>query len=147
MAKILNKMLNLVGWEIDEEEEGMSAPVENEKKSIPFGERHANLPLFGKDREREKRNVKALNLHTNPTMKMVVVQPSNFNESQRICDELKERKPVILNLENLEKEAAKRIYDFMLGAAYALDGSVNKISPNIFVFSPCNVDVSEFNGE
>jgi cell division inhibitor SepF len=142
MAKLLNKVLNLVGWEIDEEEDSPHASEEVEKKSIPFAERHSAI-----QQNSTKKTGRMLNLNANISMRMVVVSPSNFNETQHICDQLKERKPVILNLESLDKEVARKIFDFMLGAAYALDGSMMKISPNIFVFAPSNVDVSDFCNE
>lgn len=142
MAKILNKVLNLVGWEIDEEEETPQTLEEHEKKNIPFAERRAAFTP-----NQNKKNSKMVNLNANVNMRMVVVSPANFNETQHICDQLKERKPVILNLESLDKEVARKIFDFMLGAAYALDGTMMKISPNIFVFAPSNVDVSDFCNE
>jgi len=142
MAKILNKMLNLVGWEIDEEEEAVQVSDEVEKKNIPFAE---HRPAFSHNQN--KKNSKMVNINSGINMRMVVVSPANFNETQHICDQLKERKPVILNLETLDKEVARKIFDFMLGAAYALDGTMMKISPNIFVFAPSNVDVSDFCSE
>ena len=55
---------------------------------------------------------------------------------------LKERKPVIINLEDIDAETARKIFDFLIGATYALNGNVQKIANNIFVFAPDNVDIS-----
>lgn len=74
--------------------------------------------------------------------KMVVIEPKGFDESPRLVDNLKARKPVIINLEKLESDAARKIFDFLSGATYALNGNVQKVSNNIFIFAPENVDVT-----
>ena len=74
--------------------------------------------------------------------KMVVIEPTEFNDSPKLVDSLKAKKPVIINLENLETDVARKIFDFLSGATYALNGNVQKIANNIFVFAPENVDVA-----
>ena len=74
--------------------------------------------------------------------KMVVIEPKSFDESPRLVDNLKAKKPVIINLEKLESDTARKIFDFLSGATYALNGNVQKIANNIFVFVPENVDVT-----
>ena len=46
------------------------------------------------------------------------------------------------NLENLETDVARKIFDFLSGATYALNGNVQKIANNIFLFAPANVDIT-----
>lgn len=75
-------------------------------------------------------------------VKMIVIKPQSFEESPKLVDSLKAKKPVIINLEDLETDVARKIFDFLSGAAYALNGRVQKIANNIFVFSPENVDVT-----
>ena len=75
-------------------------------------------------------------------MKLMVIEPTSFEESQRLVDSLKENKPVIINLEQLDAEVARKIFDFLSGATYALEGNVQKIANNIFIFAPENVDIS-----
>jgi FtsZ-interacting cell division protein YlmF len=74
--------------------------------------------------------------------KIVVIDPRSFDDCPKLVDSLKARKPVIINLEKIETDAARKIFDFLSGATYALSGNVQKISNNIFVFLPENVDVS-----
>jgi cell division inhibitor SepF len=74
--------------------------------------------------------------------KIVVVEPKHFQESTKLVDNLKSRKPVIINLEKVETDTARKIFDFLSGATYALSGNVQKIANNIFVFLPENVDVT-----
>lgn len=75
-------------------------------------------------------------------MKLVVIEPSSFDEAPRLVDNLKARKPVIINLANLDTGVARKIFDFLSGATYALNGNVQKIADYIFVFAPESVDIS-----
>lgn len=85
---------------------------------------------------------KIVNIHTNPQMKVVIYEPNEFDEAPLIVDNLKNRKPVIINLENLEQDLAKKIFNFLNGAVYALDGQIQKVSKGIFILAPNNIDIS-----
>ncbi|MGN0153761.1 MAG: cell division protein SepF [Lachnospiraceae bacterium] len=71
-----------------------------------------------------------------------VIKPQEFNEAQKVTDYLKEGKMIVINMEGIEVHAAQRIIDFIGGACYALDGSLQAISANIFIAAPQNVDVT-----
>ncbi|MDR2356002.1 MAG: cell division protein SepF [Clostridiales Family XIII bacterium] len=73
---------------------------------------------------------------------LVVTEPSCFDECPKLVDSLKARKPIIINLEKVETDVARKIFDFLSGATYALNGNMQKIANNIFVFVPENVNVS-----
>ena len=74
--------------------------------------------------------------------KLVLIEPKSFDECPKLVDGLKGRRPIIINLEKIETETAKKIFDFLSGATYALNGSVQKIANNIFIFAPESVDIS-----
>ena len=78
-------------------------------------------------------------------MKMVVTEPAGFEECPKLVDSLKARKPVIINLEKIDSDTARKIFDFLSGATYALNGNVQKVANNIFIFAPENVDISSTN--
>ena len=81
-------------------------------------------------------------------MKMIVYHPVSYEDAQNIIDNLKSRKPVIVNMEELDVAAAQRILDFISGAIYAINGTIAKISRGIFVVAPNNYDViGNENGE
>ncbi len=81
------------------------------------------------------------NLPISGGMKMIVYHPVSYEDTQAIIDNLKNRKPVIVNMEELEVDSAQRILDFLSGAVYALNGTMCKISRGIFVVAPNNYDV------
>ena len=71
-----------------------------------------------------------------------VIKPQDFNEAQTVTDFLKDGKAIIINMEGIELSLAQRIIDFIGGATYALDGSLQAISGNIFVAAPADIEVS-----
>lgn len=71
-----------------------------------------------------------------------VIKPQDFNEAQTVTDFLKDGKAIIINMEGIELTLAQRIIDFIGGACYALDGSLQAISGNIFVAAPPDIEVS-----
>ena len=84
---------------------------------------------------------KVVNITSTTQFKVVVLQPESFEEAREIADNLKANKPVIVNLEKIEKEQARRMVDFVSGASYALGGDIQKISNMIFLVTPYNVGI------
>lgn len=84
----------------------------------------------------------AVSNYATAAFKLVVIEPKSFDECPKLVDSLKGRRPVIINLENIETETAKKIFDFLSGATYALNGGVQKIASNIFIFAPESVDIA-----
>lgn len=85
---------------------------------------------------------RVINIHQSSKNKMVIFKPTSFDEVREISDEVKNRRAVIVNMEKLDKDNAKRVLDFLSGSIYALNGTVKKIGPGIFIFAPDNVDIS-----
>ena len=84
---------------------------------------------------------KVVNINTTTQLKVVVVSIEEFDEAREVADHLRSKKPVVINLEKLEKETARRVIDFISGAVYALGGSIQKVSGGIFLIAPYNVDI------
>ena len=88
------------------------------------------------------RNKKVVNMPQVQSIKMVISQPTTFEQSEEICNYLKERKSVIVNLEYVNKDVARRIVDFISGSVHALDGHIQKISNSIFLIAPTNYEIA-----
>ena len=74
-------------------------------------------------------------------MQMIIFKPRNHDEIHEIVNNLKERKPVIINLDKMDTALAQRILDFVHGAVYALNGDLKRVARNIFVVVPSNIDI------
>ena len=72
---------------------------------------------------------------------VVLFHAKTFDDAARAADELRKRKAVILNMENVDKSLTRRVVDFLSGSVYALDGSVKKIAQSTYLFCPHNMDV------
>ena len=75
-------------------------------------------------------------------MNVVVIEPQTFDDAQQVAANLQKKKPVVLNFEKTEKSIANRIIDFISGTTYALNGDIKKISNNVILCAPSNVNVS-----
>jgi len=98
------------------------------------------VPIRESSTKRKAANV--VSIHTQKQVRVIVVEPSNFEETQGIAEHLKARKSVILNLENTDINLSQRIVDFICGTTYALGGNMQKVGNGIFLFVPNNVDIS-----
>ncbi len=130
---IMNKVLDLFGVDTDEEEyedEGYEEEVEQED------EIEENRNFWN------RRSTKVVNMPQANQIKMVISQPTTFEQSEAICNLLKEKKSVIINLEYVNKDVARRIVDVVSGAVHALDGHIQKISNSIFLIAPYNYDIT-----
>lgn len=94
--------------------------------------------IFG----RNKNKVVSMPQAQTNAIKMVISQPTTFEQSDEICSFLKEKKSVIVNLEYVNKDVARRIVDFISGGVYALDGYIQKVSNSIFLVAPSNYEIT-----
>ncbi len=128
---IVNKVLDLFGLDNSEEEYDDEVDYETE---VDEEEQEAK-PFWN-------RNKKVVNMPHTDQIKMVISQPTTFEQSEAICDLLKEKKSVIVNLEYVNKDVARRIVDVISGATHALDGHIQKVSNSIFLIAPYNYEIT-----
>lgn len=76
------------------------------------------------------------------TARVHVVEPKSFNDAEQIGSKFKNDTPVIVNLQNIERELAKRLIDFVSGLTYGLDGGIQRVAEMVFLLTPANVEVS-----
>ncbi len=128
---VLSKFMNMFGMGAEDEEQEDDYEDINEQYEEDDDEPKG---LFG------RRNNKVVNMAQQ--VRMVIMQPTGFEQSEEICDLLKEKKSIIVNLEYVNKDVARRIVDFLSGAVHALDGHIQKVSNSIFLIAPVNYDIS-----
>lgn len=101
-----------------------------------------------RDRERERasssgsRN-KVVNINATAKLQVGIFKPERFGEETRaIADELMKTHTVVLNLEDTNKDMARRILDFLSGVAYANNGKIKRVATNTYIIIPSNVDLT-----
>ena len=124
MANMLDRLLNAVGWdpEVEVDDEGFSEITKSSEK-------------------KPSRKVVPMPVHGGSTLN--VLYPESFDEARNICQFLRLNQAVIVNLENMSRDSAQRIVDFISGPVYSLDGGIKKISAGIFVVTPSSFVVEE----
>ena len=132
-SAIMSKVWNLFGMDQAEDEDYVDEdvydygydeePVEEKKNFI-------------------KRNNKVVSMPQSQSVRMVISQPTSFEQSEEICGFLKEKKSVIVNLEYVNKDVARRIVDFISGGVYSLDAHIQKVSNSIFLIAPMNYEIT-----
>lgn len=137
---IFNRILDAVGLEEEEYEYEDEALMDDEQN---FYEDEFEEHEEPRGSRRKQSKVVGLPTAMSNKMRMLVFQPNSYEEAECIIDNLKARKPVIMNLDELEIELGQRILDFVGGAVYSLNGDIKKVARSIFVVAPSNVDVSQ----
>ena len=133
---IMNKVWDLFGMDTERNEEEIEEKDYNDYDNDyeDDNEEIEDRKLFGKR--------KVVNMPQTQQIKMVISQPTTFDQSQEICEFLKDKKSVIVNLEYVNKDVARRIVDFISGGVFALDGHIQKVSNSIFLIAPYNYEIT-----
>lgn len=149
-AAMINKFMKVLGLNDDEgyeeeEEEIVQETYERPARAGYFGRRYADQ---NQSAERSEKSGKVLSMTTatntqvaNTSSKMVITEPQCFDDVKEIGEHLKQRRSVIINLETVNKEDQRRIIDFLSGATFVTEGTIQKISSLIYLITPKSVEI------
>lgn len=132
----MNKVWDFLGVDTANDEE-----VENYNENI-YGYEREEEPEEVEEKGLFGRKSKVVSMPQPQQIKMVITQPTSFEQSEEICNYLKEKKSIIVNLEYVNKDVARRIVDFISGGVHALDGHIQKVSNAIFLVAPVNYEIA-----
>ena len=107
-----------------------------ERRSAPS--RYYDAPS---DLDSDRRSNKVVNIRAATQLQVVLVKPDCFDNASEIADHLREKRTVVLNMEETSKDVSRRILDFLSGAAYAQEGKVKKVAVATYIITPYNVDI------
>ena len=82
-----------------------------------------------------------VNIHTTAQLQVILVKPERFDDAVSIADHLLEKRTVVLNLEQTNKDVSRRLVDFLSGVAYAGGGQLKKVANSTFIITPYNVNI------
>lgn len=123
----MHKIKEFFGFEEDEQQ---ALPVKNTQSSNkPFKAPSIMLP----------------SKHVQHYSEIRVEEPKIYEDSLNIATNLRENKPIIVNLKHLDSDAGKRLIDFICGTAYAINGHMIKVADNIFLFTPAHISIGHSN--
>ncbi|RIX59322.1 cell division protein SepF [Paenibacillus nanensis] len=136
---VMNRFMNFFGLQEEEEiveRERVNQNEEPENETSPF-ETRRNFRSHGGTAG--SNNV--VSIHSQKNVRVVLSEPRSYDEAQEIADHLRSRRAVIVNLQRVRNDLALRIVDFLSGTVYALNGSISKLGPNIFLCTPDSVEI------
>lgn len=124
----------------DEEDE------EYEEEFAPMNTREISARESSRDLSRDtgleqRRSNKVVNIHTTTQLQVVLVKPERFENASEIADHLRNKRTVVLNLEQTDKNIARRLIDFLSGVAYANEGTIKKVALSTYIITPYNVEI------
>lgn len=135
--KFVNKLLTMIGFNGDDDFDDEFFDDAMEESTEKISSKIDTESELGADGKKNK----VVKIHTTAQLKLVVMQPESFDDARDIANHLKNKKPVVMNLEFVEKDVARRIVDFLSGSVYAVDGNIQKVSNGIFIITPYNVGI------
>ena len=113
---------------------------EEEEEEPSFNAAAAN----GQAAARPRRNSSTLlQVHQHRGGQITKRMPKSLADAQKAAEDLKERRPVIVNLENTDDDLARRVIDFISGVTYALNGFYERVGDKVFLFTPANIIIAD----
>lgn len=140
---VMNRFMNFLGLQeegevVEREKVSQSQQEDNEVEPTTF-EARRNAKASSMNSGINSNNV--VSIHSQKNMRVVLNEPRSYDEAQEIADHLRSRRSVIVNLQRVRGDLALRIVDFLSGTVYALNGSISKLGPNIFLCTPESVEI------
>lgn len=127
-------------YDDDDEYEDFAPPA---TERVPVEPRAASAAPSSRNiyYEERPRDNKVVNIHATTQLQVVLVKPERFENAAEIADHLREKRTVVLNLEQTNKDIARRLIDFLSGVAYAQEGKIKKVAVSTYIITPYNVDI------
>lgn len=144
----MGSIKNFIGWvkggDIDddyEEEMPRQKSEEPAMESAPSSYNRRSYDSATQEASQTRRSDKVVNINTTTQLAVVLVKPDRFEAAAEIADHLKDKRTVVLNLEQTNKDIARRLVDFLSGVAYANEGKIKKVANSTYIITPYNVDI------
>ena len=138
MGNVMNKLLSMInmgqGAEDVEDVEDIET-IEDIDNGYMEEDEYESEGLRGLFGSRKKEAVSS-------SVKMSILQPTSYEDAFEVCSLLRERKSIIINLEYINKDVARKVIDVISGATHVLDGHMEKINSTIFLIAPSNYDIA-----
>ncbi len=140
MAKIFGKLGEMIFGSEEDEFEEFEVEEEVEKPKTEF--KPLNITRNKPAAPASTGGGRVVSMTATTQLEVAVLQPASYEDASEIADRLKGKKAVVVNLEDLTKEDAIKVLDFISGVVYALEGNIQKVSGGIFLIAPYNVSIA-----
>lgn len=127
--------------EFDEVEETPQPPVQQNNFQVQQQRPRVVKPTSNQESSNIVKLQAVPNQQQSVTPKVRVFEPNSYAEVQAISDCIREEQTVVINIHLLDSKQAKRVIDFIGGATYVMGATFKKISTDVFLSSPANVEI------
>ncbi|MCR8641904.1 cell division protein SepF [Paenibacillus sp. N1-5-1-14] len=140
---VIKKFMNYIG--LQEEEQDVEYDKTREREMDKFqqpNQQHEEEEMefvATEPRPRPKNNI--VPIHSQKNSRVMLYEPRSFEDAQELADHLRNRRAVVVNLQRIRSEVALRIVDFLSGTVYALNGSISKLGPGIYLCTPDSMEI------
>lgn len=158
MSSLLKKCKDFLGFDSEEmeDEDYMDQEVYDDDEEVGYRdeakksffdsyepEQEFDMPKSRRGNQRKSaKEDNVLSFNNNGGLKVVLCNPTEFDNCPNICSHLRDQMTIVLNLEFVQSvNERKRVFDFVSGCCYALDCNIQKVSDLIYVVAPYNVDL------
>ncbi|ARJ39970.1 MULTISPECIES: cell division protein SepF [Sporosarcina] len=122
---------------------GEQAMARKEMKKLAGKKRAVNSRLQASPQKPSSTQAPVISLQSlQKSSKVILLEPRSYAEVEDIAEHLKNRRSVVVNLQQIERDQGFRIIDFLSGTVYALGGDIQRIGADIFLCAPDNVEVA-----
>ena len=141
---VFKKVMNYLGLQEEEEEfveQETKRPVQQtqfQARADQLIEEEYETQQF-EPRTKNKSNV--VSIHSQKNSRVILFEPRSFDDAQELADHLRSRRAVVVNMQRIRPEVAIRIVDFLSGTVYALNGSISKLGPSIYLCTPDSMEI------
>ena len=135
MSDFVDKFKTMIGIQDYEEDEYYE---EEDIEEIRLEEEDKVKDVSSESEKNNNKNVVNISSN-NKSMKIVIHEPKNYDEGPKVIDDLKAKKVVVVNFEDLDQNTKRQIFDFINGGLYAIEGKIQKVTTDIFIVAPKTV--------
>ncbi|MBP0724827.1 cell division protein SepF [Bacillus sp. RG28] len=144
---LIGKVKNFFAFDDEYEEEDYETHPKQQKEENHEHQSYQERESYQEqesyqERPASKQKLVSISGGASLSSKVVLVQPRDFAEAQVVADHLRSKRAVVINLQQMQIDQAKRFVDFLSGTVYAITGDIKKVGTNTFICTPDNVDIS-----
>ncbi|WP_442603783.1 cell division protein SepF [Paenibacillus sp. KN14-4R] len=140
---VIKKFMNYIGLQEEEQEVEFDKVREREmdKFQQPNNQHEEEETEYNTNENRQRSKNNIVSIHSQKNSRVVLFEPRSFEDAQELADHLRSRRAVVVNLQRIRSDVAIRIVDFLSGTVYALNGSISKLGPSIYLCTPDSMEI------
>ncbi|OZG48690.1 cell division protein SepF [Bombiscardovia coagulans] len=123
--------------EMDQEEDVQEAGFDTDYSVTPIASTHASTAVDSASTTSSA----SVTPFQNRLNRITTIHPKTYEDAQMVGRAIRDGVPVVLNLSGVSESVAYRIVDFSAGVVFGVRGSIERVTPRVFLLSPAQVNI------